>query len=158
MEYLSDKLHYIKPFSISAYARLYEFQGGVKNLENLFGEMGLTLNSLSFHANEYATVLYFEFDFGDFKSLTKKSNRYQLYRHLMTKFPVRSRVVDWMFDEYIHQTLSGIYQNPESKKTILSLALDDQSSVLTYPSHDFFCLREDLTVKKKVTELKALED
>ena len=158
MEYLSDKFKFVKPLSILGYARLYEFQGNVKRLEELFCNMGLTLTSVSFHANEYATVLYFEFDFEDFKSLTKKSNRYELYRHLMTKFPVRSRVVDWMFDNYIQQTLSGVHQDSNGKVTRLELALDDESRVLSYPSHDFFCLSEDLTVNNKVTELAPLED
>ena len=157
MNYLSDELKYIKPLSISGYARLYEFQDGVKRLEELFSDMGTTLNSVSLFANEYATVLYFKFDYEDFNILTNKSKRFQLYRHLHKNFPVRSREVDWMFDKFIHQTLSGIYQNRESKQTVLGLALDDESAILSYPSHDFFCLSHDLMATNKVPELQALQ-
>ena len=157
MNYLSDELKYIKPLSISGYARLYEFQDGVKRLEELFSDMGTTLNSVSLFANEYATVLYFKFDYEDFNILTNKSKRFQLYRHLHKNFPVRSREVDWMFDKFIHKTLSGIYQNRESKQTVLGLALDDESAILSYPSHDFFCLSHDLMATNKVPELQALE-
>jgi hypothetical protein len=157
MNYLSDELKYIKPLSISGYARLYEFQDGVKRLEELFSDMGTTLNSVSLFANEYATVLYFEFNYEDFKILTDKSNRFPLYGHLQNNFPVRGRVLDWMLDDYIQQTLSGIYQDSESNKTVLNLALDDEDYNLIYPSHDFFCLSHDLMATNKVPELQALE-
>ena len=157
MNYKSDNLKFIKPLSNSGYARLYEFQDEVRQLEELFIDMGANLNSIELSANEYATVLYFKFDYEDFNILTNKSKRFQLYRHLHKNFPVRSREVDWMFDKFIHQTLSGIYQNRESKQTVLGLALDDESAILSYPSHDFFCLSHDLMATNKVPELQALQ-
>lgn len=157
MNYKSNNLKFIKPLSISGYARLYEFQDGIRKMEDFFIDLEVNLESVEIFANEYATVLYFEFDFEDFDVLTKRTNRFQLYRFLDEHFPVRSREIDWMFDEFIQQTLSGIFQNKESKKTVLKLALDDGNSVLNYPSHDFFCLSHDLMATKKVPELQALE-
>ena len=157
MNYKIDKLKFIKPLSNSGYARLYEFQSEVRQLEELFIDMGANLNSIELFANEYATVLYFNFDYEDFKILTKKSKRFQLYQHLYENFPVGRREVDWMFDNFIHQTLSGIRRDRESKQTVLKLALDDENEVLRYPSHDFFCLSHDLMATKKVPTLEALE-
>jgi len=157
MNYKSDKLKFIKPLSNSGYARLYEFQDGIRKLENFLINIGTSLDSVELFANEYATVLYFTFNYEDFNTLTNRSNRFQLYRFLCKNFPVRSREVDWMFDKFIHQTLSGIFQNKESKQTVLKLALDDESEILSYPSHDFFCLSHDLMATKKIPELQALD-
>lgn len=158
MNYKSDNLEFIKPLSISGYARLYEFQNGIRELEDFFIDLEVNLESIELFANEYATVLYFEFDYEDFEILTNITNRFQLYRFLNEHFPVRSREIDWMFDEFIHQTLSRISRNKESKKTLLKLALDDENDILRYPSHDFFCLSHDLMATNKVPELQVLED
>jgi hypothetical protein len=141
-KYLSDEWKFVEPLSIRTSVQLNQLRTSCFALENYLAEIGATVNEFTFHGTDYNSYLWLELNFEDYEIL--KMHQWKFYGFLNKNLPVNFRQVDWMEDEFVHQSLSSIYQSQESRKTYLKLVLDYRQYDVEFPSHDFICMSHDL--------------
>ena len=145
--YLTNKLTFIKPMSMIGELRLMEFKNGLESLEDLFESIGVKPTSLSYGANDWNTFVYFKFDLASGKALLKK--REKNYDFFDESIPIRTVGSDWYNIFHIKEGGSSFNIYKKAGYTSLILVLKDDVEDYRFPTHDFFCLSEDLTLKQK---------
>jgi len=145
-KYLSDEWKFVEPLSIRSSAHLGIFKSACIDFEDFLIEKGVTLKEFTFHGTDYNSYLSLEVKYEDYEII--KEQRWSFYAFLEKNLPVNYRKMDWMEDEYIHQSISKLYHFESTQRTCLNLVLDYRQYKVEFPSHDFICMSEDLNKTK----------
>ncbi len=140
-KYLSNEWKFVEPLTIRTSVHLYQLKTSCLALEDFLAEKGITVKEFTFHGTDYNSYLSLELNFEDYEILKKQ--RWSFYGFLNKNLPVNYRQMDWMEDEFIHQSISRLYHFKDTKKTSLRLVLDYRQYEIEFPSHDFICMSED---------------
>lgn len=141
-KYLSNEWKFVKPLSIRTSVQLNQLMTSCFALEDFLVEKGATVNKFTFHGTDYNSYLWLELNLEDYGILQKQ--RWKFYGFLNKNLPVKYRQLDWMEDEFIHQSISSVHQSESYQRTFVKLVLDYRQYDVEFPSHDFVCMSEDL--------------
>ena len=141
-KYLSNEWKFVEPLSIRTSVQLNQLRTSCFALEDFLAEKGASLNKFTFHGTDYNSYLWLELNLEDYEILKKQ--QWSFYVFLSKNLPVNYRQLDWMDDEFIHQSLSSISQSEDTQKTYIKLVLNYRQYEVEFPSHDFICMSEDL--------------
>ena len=141
-KYLSNEWKFVEPLSIRTSVQLNQLRTSCFALEDFLAEKGASLNKFTFHGTDYNSYLWLELNLEDYEILKKQ--QWSFYVFLSKNLPVNYRQLDWMDDEFIHQSLSSISQSEDTQKTYIKLVLNYRQYDVEFPSHDFVCMSEDL--------------
>lgn len=144
---LTSEMIFIDPLSNIGKVRLREFLNTFEDLENLFISLGANVTSLSYCVDNWNVFVYFKFDLASGEILLK--NRKQIYKFFKKKIPLRTVALDWFEVFHLKERASSFNIFRKANYTSLGLVLNDDAPNYAFPSHDFFCLSEDLMVSKK---------
>jgi hypothetical protein len=154
--YLTEGLEFIEPLSNIGKLRLTEFSSTFESLEDLFKSIGANVISLSYCVDNWNVFVFFKFDLASGEILLK--NRKKIYKFFTKHIPLRTIAIDWLEVFHLKEGASSFHIFKNGNYTSLGLVLNDDAPNYSFPSHDFFCLSEDLKLKNKVTELKVHKD
>ena len=148
--YLTSNLKFIKPLSLLAELRLMEFKNTLESLEDLFESIGAKPTSISYGADDWNSFVYLKFEIASEKVLLK--NRKDIYEFFDENIPIRTVGSDWFKILHFKDGGSSFYSLKNEGYISLRLVLKDDVEDYEFPTHDFFCLSEDLTaVENKIT-------